>query len=118
MCSVHLPQKNASDFTGTIVVAPNAYKTEARLDNKHLLLSKHAEAKTKPELEIHNGDIHCTHGATIGYLDQDALFYLKSRGIPEVEAKQLLVTAFIQPTLENIPTTALTQHIQGMLHGY
>src|SRR3990167_4817482 len=83
------------DFEGLIDVKPKAQKTIAHLSNKNLLLSDTAEVMTKPFLEINTDDVQCTHGATVGFLDQAALFYLRSRGVVESEAKQMLIEAFI-----------------------
>jgi Fe-S cluster assembly protein SufD len=81
-------------FNGTIAVHANAQKTDAVQYSKNLLLSRQAQINTKPQLEIHNNDVRCFHGATIGQIDDDAVFYLKSRGIAEDEAKRILVRAF------------------------
>ena len=106
-----------SHLIGTIKVNPKASQTDARLNTKQLLLSEQAEAKVKPELEIDNDDVQCTHGATVGYLDEEALFYLKSRGIPEAEAKKLLIAAFMEPILKHIPLNTFTD-INQEAHGY
>lgn len=82
-------------FEGNIVVHPHAQKTDAQLSNKNLLLSKTAEINTKPILEIEADDVKCTHGATVGCLDEQALFYLRTRGIAEADARQLLIDAFM-----------------------
>ena len=87
-------------FEGNIVVAPHAQKTIAHLQNKNLLLSKNAEIHTRPFLEINANDVQCTHGATVGFLDAQALFYLRSRGIPEQEARQVLIDAFVREILD------------------
>lgn len=89
-------------FTGKIIVSPFAQKTIAHLSNKNLLLSKTAEVKTRPFLEINANDVRCTHGATVGCLDQDALFYLRSRGFLENDAKELLIEAFANEITEAI----------------
>ena len=68
---------------------PNAVKTDAQQSNKNLLLSRDAEVDTKPELEIYADDVKCAHGATVGQLDEDALFYLRSRGLDESAARAL-----------------------------
>lgn len=99
-----------SEFTGKIIVDTDASKTNAKLENKNLLLSDKADVNSKPELEIYNNDIQCTHGATVGYLELEALFYLKTRGIPEVEAKQLLIQAFIKPIQESLPEAIRKQY--------
>lgn len=86
-------------FEGKINVASRAQKTAAHLSNKNLLLSKNAEINTKPILEIYADDVICSHGATVGFLDQEALFYLRSRGIEENAARQLLIDAFADEIL-------------------
>lgn len=101
-------QENAQiSFTGKIVVEKSAPKTKAFLENKNLLLSPNASVNTRPQLEIHNDDVQCAHGATVGNLDPDAVFYLKSRGIETKKANQLLVNGFIYPSLQNIPAVAM-----------
>lgn len=97
------------DFIGKIVVAKEAKRTQARLENKNLLLSKEAHIETSPELEVYNDDVQCSHGATVGSLDDSALFYLQSRGISEEEAKQLLIQAFLAPTLTHSTTIGATE---------
>lgn len=109
--------KAKNHFTGTIIVHPKASQSEAHLEVKQLLLSEQAEAHAKPELEIHNDEVKCTHGATIGHLDTEALFYLTTRGIPEAEAKKLLIQAFMHPILEHIPSHAYLNSIHRA-HGY
>lgn len=84
-----------AEFDGKIIVHPDAQKTIANLSNKNLLLSKKAEVNTKPTLEIYADDVRCMHGATVGFLDHQALFYLRSRGIEKSEARQMLVDAFV-----------------------
>jgi len=86
-------------FNGKIVVAEGAVKTDSAQSNGNLLLSKHAEIDTKPELEIYNDDVKCAHGVTVGQLDENQLFYLKSRGLSEDEARQLLTFAFADEIL-------------------
>lgn len=102
-------------FTGKIVVQKNARKTKAFLENKNVLLSTNAEANTRPQLEIYNHDIQCSHGATVGHLDPEALFYLQSRGIPKIEAEQLLINSFIYPCLEGLLPDAL-QYIEALIN--
>jgi Fe-S cluster assembly protein SufD len=81
-------------FHGRIIVRPEAQKTDAIQRNKNLLLSDGAVINTKPQLEIYADDVKCTHGATVGQVDADAIFYLRSRGIPLDEARKLLTYAF------------------------
>ena len=92
-----------ADFEGKIIVAKDAQKTSAHLSNKNLLLSNMAEVTTKPFLEIYADDVQCSHGATVGCLDPNALFYLQSRGIPESEARALLIEAFADEILSELP---------------
>jgi Fe-S cluster assembly protein SufD len=82
-------------FNGKIVVRPDAQKTDARQTNKNLLLSDEATIDTKPQLEIFANDVKCTHGATVGQLEEDAVFYLRSRGIGRKEARSILTYAFV-----------------------
>jgi Fe-S cluster assembly protein SufD len=93
-------------FQGRIRVAPDAQKTDAEQVNRSLLLSSTAVADTKPELEILADDVKCSHGATIGDLDEEALFYLRARGISEAESRRLLVDAFIGELIEHITVDA------------
>lgn len=88
--------KATGTFDCLVVVHPNATKTVTHVINKNLLLSEAATMNTSPQLEIYTDDVHCTHGATVGQLDQAALFYLRSRGIAKNHARQLLTTAFAQ----------------------
>jgi Fe-S cluster assembly protein SufD len=89
-------------FQGRIRVAPDAQKTDARQLNRNLLLSGTAAADTKPELEILADDVKCSHGATVGDLDKDALFYLRARGLGEAEARALLIDAFVGELIDGI----------------
>ncbi len=81
-------------FHGRIIVHEGAVKTDAKQTNRNLLLSDKAQIDTKPQLEIYNDDVKCTHGATIGQMDEDAVFYLRSRGIPEAEARAVILRGF------------------------
>lgn len=89
-------------FQGRIVVAEGADKTDARMGHHALILSERAEVDAKPELEIYADDVACAHGATIGALDEDALFYIRQRGVPEAEARALLTEAFVGQVVERI----------------
>src|SRR5690606_16144848 len=86
-----LAEKPKGVLHGRIFVHPNAQKTDAKQTNKNLLLSDDATADTKPQLEIYADDVKCTHGATIGQLNDEAIFYLRARGIPLEKAKRILV---------------------------
>jgi Fe-S cluster assembly protein SufD len=102
-------------FNGKIIVRQDAQKTDAIQNNKNLLLSTKAEINTKPQLEIDANDVRCTHGATVGQLDRDALFYLRTRGIPEQQARNLLVYAFAADLLDRITVEPLKQHFERLL---
>ncbi|MBQ8422243.1 MAG: SufD family Fe-S cluster assembly protein [Bacteroidales bacterium] len=90
------------DFYGKIIVAQDAQKTEAYQENHNLLLSDTAKVDTKPQLEIYADDVKCSHGATIGRLNEDEQFYMRSRGITLEDAKVLQMISFIAPVLEKI----------------
>jgi Fe-S cluster assembly protein SufD len=89
-------------FQGRIIVAEDAQKTDAKMNNRNLLLSDHAEADTKPQLEIYADDVKCAHGVTVGQLDDTAIFYLRSRGADEEMAKNMLTFAFANEMVERI----------------
>jgi Fe-S cluster assembly protein SufD len=89
-------------FNGKVYVHPIAQQTDGKQTNNTLLLSKTAQVDAKPQLEIFADDVKCTHGATVGQLDQTALFYLKSRGVDADNAQQLLTYAFAADVLETI----------------
>lgn len=89
-------------FQGRIVVAEGADHTEARMGHHALVLSDHAEVDAKPELEIYADDVSCAHGNTVGALDEEALFYIRQRGIPEAEARALLVEAFVGEVVDRV----------------
>ena len=95
--------KSKVDFYGKIIVAQDAQRTEAYQENHNLLLSDGAKVDTKPQLEIYADDVKCSHGATIGRLNEDEQFYMRSRGISLEDAKVLQMISFIAPVLENIP---------------
>jgi Fe-S cluster assembly protein SufD len=97
-----LDGESRSVFQGKIIVEPGAQKTDAKMLSNALLLSDEAEADNKPELEIFADDVQCGHGATAGALDDELLFYLRARGIPEKEAQALLIQAFIGEVVETI----------------
>ena len=89
-------------FNGKIIVRPDAQKTDAKQTNKALLLSDDARINTKPQLEIFANDVKCTHGATVGQLDEDAIFYLRARGLDLAQARQMLIHAFAGDVLDRI----------------
>ena len=86
-------------FDGTIIVAPDAQKTEAYQENHSIVLTDTARVETRPQLEIYADDVKCSHGATVGQLNGDELFYMRSRGIPEAEAKTLQMLSFLSPVI-------------------
>ena len=86
-------------FHGTIVVAPEAQQTEAYQENHNIVLTPEAKVTTQPQLEIYADDVKCSHGATVGQLNEDELFYMRSRGIPESEAKTLQMLSFLSPVV-------------------
>jgi Fe-S cluster assembly protein SufD len=98
-------------FNGRVIVARNAIATDAKQQNKNLLLSALAEVDTKPQLEIFADDVLCSHGATVGQLDEDALFYLATRGLSRAEASAHLIAAFSQSNFNRIPCHALSTWI-------
>lgn len=102
-------------FDGRIVVRPGAMKTDASQTNKVLLLSESAEADTRPRLEIFADDVKCAHGATVGHLDQEAVFYLRSRGIPENAARGLLCQAFAGEMLGLIQVKPLRAQVERLV---
>ena len=94
-------------FQGRIVVEKDAQKSDGHQLNKTILLSDRAEIDTKPELEIFADDVVCGHGSTSGQIDEELLFYLEARGIPEAEARALLIQAFVGEALEKVEDEAL-----------
>ncbi|HUL43079.1 MAG TPA: Fe-S cluster assembly protein SufD [Bacteroidota bacterium] len=111
-----LSDRSRGVFNGKIYVRRDAQKTDAKQTNKTLLLSDDATMNTKPQLEIFADDVKCTHGAAIGSLDPESLFYLRSRGIGESEAKDLLTFAFASDVTERIPSDAVRGYLAGLLH--
>ena len=101
------------DFYGKIIVAKDAQRTEAYQENHNLLLSDGAKVDTKPQLEIYADDVKCSHGATIGRLNEEEQFYMRSRGITLEDAKVLQMISFIAPVLENIPDAEQREKIAG-----
>jgi Fe-S cluster assembly protein SufD len=104
-----------SVWQGMIYVAPGAFGTDGYQANKNLILSKHVHADSIPGLEILADDVRCTHGATVGKIDPEQLFYLQSRGIPEREAEQLIVMGFFAAILERIPFDGIRERINEMI---
>ena len=102
-------------FNGKVIVTPEAQKTDGKQTNRNLLLSDHAKADTKPQLEIFADDVKCTHGATVGRLDEQALFYLKSRGLGANLARRILTYAFAAEVLEEIPYPGLRARLEKLV---
>ncbi len=102
-------------FTGKLYVAKDAQKTAAFQTNKNILLNKTAKMRTKPQLEIYADDVKCSHGATVGSLDESAKFYMQSRGISEEEARLLLMFAFTSDVIDNIRIPALQDRIRMLV---
>jgi Fe-S cluster assembly protein SufD len=103
-------------FNGKIIVRKLAQKTNAKQTNKALLLSDDAQINTKPQLEIFADDVKCTHGAAIGQLDEDALFYLRARGIGLEEARNMLVHAFVGEILDRVKIGSVRQRVEQVMH--
>lgn len=101
-------------FNGKVYVHPEAQKTDGKQTNHTLLLSEQAQIDTKPQLEIFADDVKCTHGATVGRIDETALFYLKSRGVGKVLAKQLLMYAFAADVLETIENPTIVEALETL----
>ena len=102
-------------FHGRIVVHKDAQKTDAKQTNRNLLLSDSARIDTKPQLEIYADDVKCTHGATIGRVDENALFYLRSRGLDEASARHALLLAFANECLERMNSQPVRDHLERLV---
>lgn len=105
-------------FQGKILVARDAQKTNGHQLNRVILLSDEAEVSAKPELEIYADDVKCSHGATVGELDDESMFYLRSRGIPEAEARRLLIRAFIGELIDEIAVEAVRPYLEGLVNAW
>ena len=120
-CNSHEVYKGVLDgrskgvFNGKIIVRPDAQKTDAKQNNKNLLLSTEAVVDTKPQLQIYADDVKCTHGATVGQLDNDAIFYLRSRGIGPEDARNMLTYAFANDIVSRIKIDAVRTHLNAAL---
>ena len=110
-----LNDKSSAVFNGKIFVQPQAQKTNAYQSNKNILLSADASVNTKPQLEIFADDVKCSHGCTIGRLNEDGLFYLQSRGISESIARSLLVHAFAVDILEHIKPAGIRTYVNELI---
>jgi Fe-S cluster assembly protein SufD len=110
-----LEGKSTAVFNGKTFVHAGAQKTAATQTNKNLLLSENATVDTKPELEIYADDVKCSHGATVGQIDPEALFYFKSRGIGEARARQLICYGFAREVVEKSPLEAVRAELDVVL---
>ena len=110
-----LDDSSTGSFSGRILVREGAQKTSAYQTNRNLCATKEAHMYTKPQLEIYADDVKCSHGATVGQLDENALFYLRSRGIPEAEARMLLMFAFTNDVIENVRMDALKERLRQLV---
>ena len=110
-----LDGKSTGVFNGKILVRKDAQKTDSRQSDKNLLLSESATINTKPQLEIFADDVKCTHGATIGQIDPEAIFYLRSRGIGLDEARKLLIVAFAGEIVDRVKFEPLREHLRAAL---
>ncbi|MBT28207.1 MAG: Fe-S cluster assembly protein SufD, partial [Thalassobius sp.] len=107
--------KSTGVFNGKIYVRKYAQKTNAFQENKNILLSENATVDTKPQLEIWADDVKCSHGATTGALDEEPMFYLRSRGIGEDKARALLMNAFAADVVLRIKSEAFRTHIEELI---
>ena len=110
-----MDEKSTGVFNGKIFVRQDAQKTNAYQSNKNILISENASANTKPQLEIFADDVKCSHGCTIGKLDQDAMFYLKARGISEQTARALLLHAFAIDILDQIKNEEIRNYADKLI---
>ena len=110
-----LDDKSKGNFYGMIKVLPDAQKSVAMQTNKNICISKDAQMRTMPQLEIYADDVKCNHGATVGQLDDTALFYMLSRGISKEEAKTLLMSAFVYDVLEKVRIPALKDRLKLLI---
>jgi Fe-S cluster assembly protein SufD len=112
-----LDDKSRGVFHGRIYVHPIAQKTDAKQTNKNLLLSDEATADTKPQLEIYADDVKCTHGATVGQLNTESIFYLRARGIPESVARRMLIHAFAGEIVERVKCAPAREELDKLVWG-
>lgn len=113
-----IKDKAHSVFNGKIYVRPGAQKIDSFQENRNLLLSRDGLVNTKPQLEIFADDVKCTHGATVGQMEPEEVFYLKSRGLTEDQARELLVYAFALETIENIPVESVQKLLVDEVHSF
>ena len=107
--------KSRAVFNGKVFVRPDAQKTNAYQSNKNILLSPDATVDTKPQLEIYADDVKCSHGATVGQLDEESLFYLRSRGISKDMARSILIRAFANDIFDEMKNNELHEHLNNMV---
>jgi len=110
-----LADKSKGVFHGRILVRPGAQKTDAKQTNKNLLLSNDATADTKPQLEIYADDVKCTHGATIGQLNDESIFYLRARAIPLEKARRMLIHAFAGEIIDRVRCAAVREELDRLV---
>jgi len=110
-----LDQNARGVFDGLIIVRPGAVKTVSKQTNRNLLLSETAIVDSKPNLEIHNNDVKCNHGSTIGQIDEEQLFYLRSRGLDEAEARSLLIFAFASEIVDRMKIEPVREQVRRAL---
>ena len=102
-------------FNGKILVRQGAQKTNSYQENRNILLSNEAKVDTKPQLEIFADDVKCSHGATVGQLSKESMFYLRSRGVGEEQAKLILIYAFASDVLKGIKQDAVREELEHLL---
>jgi Fe-S cluster assembly protein SufD len=117
-CKTVLAGQSRGVFQGKILVRREAQKTDGYQMNQALLLSEEAEMDSKPQLEIYADDVKCSHGATIGALDADSLFYLRSRGVPADQARSMLVQAFLHEAFEGLEDDVLREALTAAVDGW
>ena len=110
-----MDEKSTAVFNGKVFVRKDAQKVNAFQSNGNVLLSDDATVNSKPELEIYADDVKCSHGSTTGQLDEEAVFYLRTRGLSENSARQLLVTAFIEDTFEHVNNEEIVGYIHELI---
>jgi Fe-S cluster assembly protein SufD len=110
-----LDDRSHAVFNGKVFVKPEAQKTDAKQTNRNLLLSTGARVDTKPQLEIFADDVKCTHGATVGRIDESAFFYLQSRGIPRAEAQRVLTYAFAAEVVNEVASLPVREALDRLV---
>ena len=110
-----MDDQSTAVFNGKVMVQTNAQKINAFQSNQNILLSDDATINSKPELEIYADDVQCAHGSTTGQLDEEAVFYLRSRGISETSAKKMMIKAFLFDVLGDIKLNSFKEHVEGLV---